>query len=411
MRTLHRSFVAALVAAGALGLSACDGILDVDLPGATTADALDNPAFAVLLTNSVQGEYESAYNGYVQNSAHLAGEIIGGFVEAGGAVWLQRNISEAAADYVSGAYAPMSVSRALADDVIRRLEKWTDAEVANRGRLLGRNYLYAGFNYLMFGESMCSAAFDLGPEVMPPAMFGLAKDRFTKALALATTAGDTETRNAANVGLARALFALGENPAALAAAQLVPAGFRKDVTRSSAADSRRNMIFININQNRRMSVDPHYWNLTFGGVRDPRVPVSNTGFRTTDGVTQLWTQTKYGSDSAPYRMASYTDAQFIIAEIQGGQSAVAVINALHTAAGLPAYAGGTATQIRDQLVDERRREYFLEGRRFGDLRKYGGFAEFTKGTHPFTPITFGGVECMPLPNVERFNNPTLSGKG
>ena len=88
-----------------------------------------------------------------------------------------------------------------------------------------------------------------------------------------------------------------------------------------------------------------------------------------------------------------------------------IITQLHTAAGLPPYAGGTAQQIKDQIVEERRREYFLEGRRFGDLRRYGGFAEFTKGTHPFTPITFGGVECMPLPNVERFNNPTLSGKG
>jgi hypothetical protein len=169
------------------------------------------------------------------------------------------------------------------------------------------------------------------------------------------------------------------------------------------------MIFVNINQNRRMSVDPHYWNLTFNGVKDPRVPVTNTGFRTTDGITQLWTQTKYGSDAAPFRLASYTDAQFIIAEIQGGQTAVNFINQLHTAAGLPPYAGGTAAEIKKQLVEERRREYFLEGRRFGDLRRYGGF-EDTKGQHPFTPITFGGVECFPLPNVERFNNPNLSGK-
>jgi hypothetical protein len=408
MRTLHRSIVASVVVAGALTLSGCEGILDVELPGATTADALDNPAFALLLTNSVQGEFESAYNGYVQNSAHLAGEIIGGFVEAGGAVWQQRNISEAAADYVSAAYAPMSTSRALADDVIKRIEGWTDAQVANRTRLLGRNYLYAGFNFLMFAESMCSSAFDLGPEVMPPAMFTLAKERFTKALQLAPS-DDADTRNAANVGLARALLALGDNPGALAAAQLVPVGFRKDVTRSSAADSRRNMIFININQNRRMSVDPHYWNTMWQGVRDPRVPVTNTGFRTTDGITQLWTQTKYGSDSAPIRLASYTDAQLIIAEIQGGQTAVNIINVLHTAAGIPPFAGGTAAQIKAQVVEERRREFFLEGRRFGDLRRYGGF-EDTKGQHPFTPITFGGIECFPLPNVERFNNPNLSGK-
>jgi hypothetical protein len=197
MRTLHGGIVASLV--GALALSACDGILDVDLPGATTADALDNPSFAVLLTNSVQGEFESAYNGYVQNSAHLAGEIIGGFVEAGGAVWQQRNISEAAADYVSAAYAPMSTSRAMADDVIKRLEGWTDQQVANRTRLLGRNNLYAGFNYLMFAESMCSSAFDLGRRCCRRRCSSWPRIASPKALQLAPS-DDAETRNAATWG-------------------------------------------------------------------------------------------------------------------------------------------------------------------------------------------------------------------
>jgi hypothetical protein len=105
--------------------------------------------------------------------------------------------------------------------------------VANRAALSAAQP-DAGFNYLMFAESMCSSAFDLGPEVMPPAMFALAKDRFTKALQLAPS-DDAETRNAANVGLARALHALGENPAALAAAQQ----FRRGSARTPRARPRR----------------------------------------------------------------------------------------------------------------------------------------------------------------------------
>ncbi len=395
-----------------LSLLGCDNLLEVELPGATTAEALDDPGFATLLTTSVQGEFECAYSSFIWGTSHLGGEIIGGFVEAGGAEWLQRNITPASSDYVgsgcggTGVYAPMATARALADDVIGRLEAWSDQEVAGRTGLLAKANLYAGFNYVIFGDAMCTAAFDNGPEVQPPAMFELARDRFTEAVSLAN---DAEIRNAAYVGLARANISLGDNQAALSAAEQVSPGFTYNVSRSSANNSRRNIIYLNNNQNRRISVDPHYWDVTWMGAPDPRVSVTNTGGKTTDGVTDLWLQTKYRSDAAPYRLASHVEAQLIIAEAAGGQRAVDIINELHAAAGIPPFEGGSEAEIRAQVIEERRREFFLEGKRFGDLRRYGGFDEWTKGTHPFTPITYGGNECMPLPNVERFNNPSLSG--
>ncbi len=404
--------ISGLILAAVVTLPGCDNLLEVELPGATTADALDDPGFATLLTTSVQGEFECAYSSFIWGTSHLGGEIIGGFVEAGGAEWLQRNVTPASSDYVgsgcggTGVYAPMATARALADDVIGRLQAWTDQEVAGRSELLAKANLYAGFNYVIFGDAMCSAAFDNGPEVQPPGMFELAKNRFTEAVSLAN---DAETRNAAYVGLARANISMGDNSGALSAAEQVSPGFSFHVTRSSANNSRRNIIYLNNNQNRRISMDPHYWDVTWMGEVDPRVAVVNTGGKTTDGVTDLWLQTKYSSDSSPYRLASYVEAQLIIAEVTGGQRAVDIINELHAAAGIPAFEGGSEAEIRDQVIEERRREFFLEGKRFGDLRRYGGFDEWTKGTHPFTPITYGGNECMPLPNVERFNNPSLSG--
>lgn len=408
----HHLGVGGLTLVLTLSLLGCDNLLEVELPGATTAEALDDPGFATLLTTSVQGEFECAYSSFIWGTSHLGGEIIGGFVEAGGAEWLQRNITPASSDYVgsgcggTGVYAPMATARALADDVIGRLEAWSDQEVAGRSGLLAKANLYAGFNYVIFGDAMCTAAFDNGPEVQPPAMFELAKDRFTEAVSLAN---DAEIRNAAYVGLARANISLGDHQAALSAAEQVSPGFSYNVSRSSANNSRRNIIYLNNNQNRRISVDPHYWDVTWMGAPDPRVSVTNTGGKTTDGVTDLWLQTKYRSDSAPYRLASHVEAQLIIAEAAGGQRAVDIINELHAAAGIPPFEGGSEAEIRAQVIEERRREFFLEGKRFGDLRRYGGFDEWTKGTHPFTPITYGGNECMPLPNVERFNNPSLSG--
>ena len=400
----HRKVMGGLALAAALTLSGCKNLLDVELPGSTTADALNDPSFATLLTTSVQGEFEIAFDNYVISAAYLGGEIIGAFVQAGGAEWLQRNVTPASSDYVRAAYAPVSTSRALADDVIDRLNGWTDAEVEGRAALLATANLYAGFNYIIFGDGWCSAAFDLGPEVFPAGMFDLAKQRLTAAV----SSSDSDIRNAANVGLAHAELSLGNTAAARAAAEQVPPGFEYMVSRSEATGDRENDI-ADRNLSKSISIDPNYWVTEWMGVADPRVDLTDTGGKATDGVSDLWIQNKYPTLSSPIRLASYTEARLIIAEVAGGQTAVDIINELHDAAGIPSFAGGSDAEIRDHVIEERRRELFLEGKRFGDLRRYGGFDEWTKGTHPFTPITYGGNECMPLPNVERFNNPSLSG--
>jgi hypothetical protein len=242
-------------------------------------------------------------------------------------------------------------------------------------------------------------------------MLTLAKDRFTTAITSATTAADQPTLNAAYLGRARVELELGQTAEALADAQKVPAGYTASVSRSSASNDRRNPIFNRNVTAKSMSIDPHYWTTTFGGVADPRVNVVDAKAITADGVTPLYQQKKYTSDASSIRYASYTEAQLIIAEVQGGQTAVDIINKLHTANGLPAFAGGTAQQIKDQIVEERRREFFLEARRLGDLRRYGGFEQWAFGKNPFLGYQYGGVTCFPLPDAEVTNNPNLTNVG
>jgi hypothetical protein len=346
----------------------------------------------------------------------MGGELLGGQLGLGPIVFQRRNVRADNGDYANGVFIPMSISRFMADDAVRRLEKFTDTEVANRGRLLGRASLYAGFNYAVFAEGFCSSAFDLGPELQPRQIMELARDRFTKAVQLATTANDAETINAGNVGLARAQLWLGQNAAAVEAARKVPAGFRKDVTRSNAVASRRNSIYNNNNRSRGQSIDPNFWDVRWNGVPDTRVRVTNTRTKAVDGLTDLWFQNKYTSEASPVRLASYVEAQLIIAEVVGGTEAINIINTLHTAAAIPAYVGTgqTAAQIKAQVIEERRREFWLEGRRFGDLIHYGGIevhamggpAPFPMGRHPFDGNAYGpGNQCFPLALVEIRNNP------
>jgi hypothetical protein len=396
-------------------LAGCGGILDVTLPGATPAEAMDDPAYSELLVTSAQGDFECAASNYAFITAHLSGELIGAQSTLAYIPYQLRLVRPIDQSYgesdcagAVGLYTPLSIARFVSEDAFRRISGYTDAQVANRTRLLGRAALYAGFSFALFGEGFCNAAFDLGPAETPEQIFQRAVDRFTTAITLASSVGDTDTRDAAYAGRARVLMQLGRGALAAADAKLVPVGYLKTVTRSNAAAGRQNDIFMENIRNRAHSIDPHFYNLTFGGVADPRVKVTNTGTKGVDGLTDLWLQTKFTSEAAPIRLASYTEARLIVAEVEGGQTAVGIINALHAAAGLPAFQSTDAAAIRAQVIEERRREFFLEGRRMGDLRHFGGFKEAAGGKHPFTGTVYGDTECLPLPNVEVRNNPNLS---
>lgn len=411
-----------------LGLAGCDDLLSVELLGATEADKLDSPKYAALLVVSAEGDFECAYDKAVYNSSQLSGEMLGIAVGAT-TIWLtKRDVQSNHTDYstnecssTGGLYVPLQHARFMAEDTHRRLLAWSDADVPNRTRHLGRTAMYAAFTYGVFGDLFCSVAVDLGPELSRNQTYQLARDRFTTAIQYATQANDTETLMTSYVGRARYALRMGDKTAALADAQkVVPVltaasvGFRKNASRGTANNRRQNSIYSQNVFGTQVTVDPAYWTTTFAGVPDRRVSVLSANRLGTDTRTPLYRAQKYLSYDAPIRLASAVEAALIIAEIQGGQTAVNTINNLHALAGVPAYAGGTEAEIQAQIIEERRREFFLEGLRMGDLRTYNGGAEFKKwnraGTqNPYTFLQFGGTECFPFPDVERNGNPNFQG--
>jgi hypothetical protein len=116
-----------------------------------------------------------------------------------------------------------------------------------------------------------------------------------------------------------------------------------------------------------------------------------------DALTPLWVQTKYPAVDSPMPIATWDEAQLIIAEAEGGQSAVDAINRLRRKYNLPQYAGGTAAEIGAQIVEERRRTLFLDGHSIGDhLRLKIPFA--TGLNHK--GVRYGNATCLPLPLAE-----------
>jgi hypothetical protein len=136
------------------------------------------------------------------------------------------------------------------------------------------------------------------------------------------------------------------------------------------------------------------------------VPAVFVGQTTTN--VDRYIQTKYASESAPIPLATGVEAQLIIAEIEGGQAAVDIINALHAAVGLDPFTSSDPTEIRNQVIEERRRAFFLEGHRNYDRIRFS----LPLDPPPGAPYRWGGLfedaKCLPLPDVERLNNPNLN---
>lgn len=409
----------ALVIAGAL-LSACstDRYLDINAPSRVPVETLDNPVNAALMVNSAIGDYECAIGSAVTVEGIISDEL--GDAQLGAAAWpydrrdanTQTNGAYGTAACTSnqtpGIYTPLSTARWAADNALTKLQGWTDAQVASRASLIAQAALYAGLSYAMMGMSMCEAAFDLSAPVNQMAMFALAEQRFTTAI---TTAGaSASVVNAAYVGRARVRLFQGNKTGSASDAALVPAGFVLNAGTGSNDNRRYNRIFASTGQFGFYTVEPGSRGLTTeNGQVDPRSATITMATRPADSRTTIVEPAKYNAYTSPIRIASYDEAQLILAEAQGGASAVTIINNMRAAVGLSPYTGATDNaSIQALIISERRRVLFVEGFRNYDIQRFTiPFNPPAGAAYPLKGGFYGNTTCLPLPDVERFNNPNV----
>jgi starch-binding outer membrane protein, SusD/RagB family len=407
--------------------AACSDItaLKQSNPGQLSAGTIYVPANATLLVNGAIADFDCAFARYVVGSGMFADELIATLANPASYDYERRTLASNApygtgscstANQQPAIYTPLSTARGTADTALAKLEGWTDAEVPNRNKLIGQAAAYAGYSLTLLGEGMCSAAINLGPEITPAELFAEAKGRFDKAIAAAQTANDAATLNFALVGRARVLANTGNLSAAATDAALVPATFVYNFAAGGTDVRRQNFMFLHSAQNSQSSIDPSFRAVTLNGAPDPRVAVTNTNRNGTAPGTVIWTSNKHATLTTAMPIAKYAEAQLIIAEAKVAANdltgAAAAINAArNTRTGMPQYdaTGQTAAQVRAQIIEERRRELFLEGHRLGDIRRFqlplnpaAGTAYTTGGGN------YGDQSCFPLPDVEKINNPNIS---
>jgi hypothetical protein len=399
----------------ALALAGCN--LDVTNPSVIDANGFNAGADEPTLALSGQSNFFLAY----QDAALYGGMISD--EEWTAAVRLQTN-AIASRNFVGtddinvDFYSPFSVALASNINAATLFQKGDSAATDLN---LATVQMNAGFTFDLMAETMCAATVLDGPQISDAQMLDSAVTRLTAAVTIATAAGPGGALIVAqsDVGLARAYLQNGQYANAEAAAAAVPSGFTAYVVttaNSSTLLTLANQIVYTM-ESGQLIVPALYRDLN-----DPRVPSDSTTCTLSNPTLPCVLQLKYTSFASPIRLASTLEAQFITAESQLHGSgnvgpAVTLIGSERTAGGQGAYTGGTDTlSVLTELLNQRAREFWMEGKKLGDLRRnpsvpLTGVLTDPNGA-PFYGsgyATFGSTFCVPIPPEETNTNPNLSG--
>ena len=417
MTNLPRSIRGAILASvAALGLASCN--MDVTNPSVIDAGTFDPTSDGRTLALSAQTNFFIAFQ-----SVALYGGLISDELWTG-AIRLQTNRLASRTflgsdDINADFFAPLSLAVASNENAVTALAKGANAASDVN---LARASMNLGFALDLMAESMCSGVIQGGPELSDTQLLDTAVAALTKAVTTAAAAGGdgSDIVNQANVGLARAYLQLGDFTNAAATAALVPSDFVANVVTTANVSTQGtlgNQLFGNtVGQ---QLVAPQRYRLG-----DPRMPIDSTQPGSTLNGVPYIIQTKFTSYGDPIRLASGLEAQYIGAEaalLGSGDTgpALALIAARRTAGGEGAFGGGTNVVIFQELLNQRARDFWMEGKKLGDLRR--GLQDFPSLSLPavltdpvgatfYTSVgggTFGSTFCAPIPPEETNANPNF----
>jgi hypothetical protein len=453
-RRRSRAALLAGVLAAAGAAAGCDNWLEVTNPGAFEPPALENAANINLMVNGVIGDFQPAYAWVAMWSGVFTDELRNHHSFFENPEIDQRNISETNGTYSAAVYNGIHRARFLADSVAA-LIKTVRGDSAGSDPRLARTLAYAAYTYVLMGEQFCETPLNLSAMVPGDELLRTAIARAEEAIPVATAARAAAAAITPSTSASRALVAGADSvlnfaraTAARAALDLNDrnraAQFASAVTPAYVSPADEGFRYFAYYQDgptfadRRRTGNP-YWEFVSAGASwfsvtgtpfdrlgDPRVPQAATPIGMADGTRQpvpnsppAFSTFNGQPNGAPFRatssirIASALEARYIIAESQGLNAAnLAFVNERRATGGqAPLPAAATAAEYLAALRDQRRRDFFLDGHRMGDLRRYKRYYnvdEWPKGSYfGSTSISYGTQECWPIPLAEKNMNPNI----
>jgi starch-binding outer membrane protein, SusD/RagB family len=419
----HRAAVGGVVLGLMVAVSACDSLLDVENFAAIDERDITDPLLVNEMVNAAINEFQREYSylvwvGSIFTDEGLNGHNFSQYED------IDLRIIEDDNTRLNAIYGYFQAARATGDEMSLRVEEVVDNPTSSLA--LATTLTYSGYAHVMMGEYFCFAPMnDQSPAIRSNEILALAVERFSRAITIAQAAGSgaeaQRILNMARVGAARASLGQGKMADAISFASPVPADFTAWVRFTMSPTGLRNhFLSATSGTNRTIGVDP-----AFLGLDDPRVRHDADWVTGHNQKTQLFTPYRSASfdgwsatgedleidGDTPMRLASGLEARYIIAEA-GGMSAAeleAFINERRAVGNQGVFEG---TDMAAELRDQRRRDFFLDGHRLGDLRRYialYGVDYFPSGEHPNNAEwgwgSYGTDTCLIPHRNEGVSNP------
>ena len=442
----------------ATSLAACDDFLAADNPAAVPVERLADTALVELMANSaIAGIQGANYFWFSYLGAIFTDELWNRHVFIDEILYDRRNVTVDNSYNSVFTYGPLQRARWFADSVTGRIRTIYGDSALHDVRL-ARTYAIAGYNLILLAEGWCEVPIST-PEALYSApigsdsLFRLAEMRFDSAIKVAaaaklanstvatplgiryTLAADS-IRNLAYVGMARAALGRGDNVKAAASARQVtgmgtPADFEYRLNYNANTTLGLHNLFAERLSGGAGATAGVISNTPFLALDDVRVPhpVDATGAPLAEPATggsfvvpnsppsfSTFNNTKVGADftyGTAIRLASLLEARYILAEAEPGTAeSIAFVESRRT--GFPSTTATTATTAANfltNLIQQRGRDFYLDGHRIGDLRRYKRFYDIDlspTGPYPGAAnVTYGDQMCWPINGAEVNNNPLV----
>ncbi len=426
----------------ALAAAACDPnqVIKVPTPDSLSPGSLNSAASLPALENGTLAQFQIMYSGGADqvNNGHegyinITGLFTDEFIDLETFTTRQQIDARSALPSngtLKGLFIDLTQARAIADKTDAAFGTFAPTD-SGRSTVLALD----AYAYTFFAEFYCegvpvssisnSGQVTYGLPLTREQLLTIAAEKFDSSIAIATATGNATTLALAQVGLARALVDSNDYASAATVAAAVPSGYVYLIGASTNTAFQNNGVWnYTLNFAGFGVSDSEGTNgLPFVSDSDPRVPTLDTHAL---GVGRqpdtLIAQLLYPEQASPTPLATYTEAQLIIAEndLRTGNTAgwLAILNALRASfpgpgALAPLVDPGTPAARVNLHFHERAFWLFLTAHRLGDmrrlLRQYGRAANtvFPIGTS-VNGIPYGTAVEFQISEDEQ-NNPNFHG--
>lgn len=401
-------------------VNGCDGILDVDDPGAIDEDQLRSKENERLIVSGVRGQFQYTFSYSSLWSGMITDELM---------------MEHTYFPYRSVASRDLDADNVIAENVfnfwaksVRHAEDAVDyledfhGDQARQRHNMQKVLTYGGYSTLKFGEVFCEAPINVSEAYSSEELFEMAIDKFEQALEVADRLDATdevmEFRHLANLGMAKAKLNLGEMDEAAQFAAEVPEDFESWIRHNDENWREYNQAYGGATQDRYFSPGTDFLHLD--DIRIPHSEETVTNLVTGNDIHQTFQPYNYESwepgekveveQYTDIRFASGLEARYIRAEAEGASDfTLELVNERRTFAGQDEV-DYTGEELMAELREQKARDFFMNGKRLGDIRRYKKLYNvdyFPTGEVPLYGGQYGDVTCYPIPQTEINANPNL----